>query len=93
MRRSRARQRTGAARGRKKEPEQAVEAPGAGAPELAGTDHVGGQGAPGVPGSRRDPDPDEEEPEGTNPVRFVLLFFGLPLLLLVVLSIVMTPCQ
>jgi len=36
---------------------------------------------------------EEGEGRGKNPVPFVLLFFGIPFLLLLVAGIVMTPCN
>jgi hypothetical protein len=38
-------------------------------------------------------DDDERAPEGSSPVRFVLLFFGVPILLLLLGGIIMTPCN
>lgn len=35
----------------------------------------------------------ESLPEGTSPIRFALVFFGVPLLLLVVAGILMSPCN
>jgi hypothetical protein len=34
-----------------------------------------------------------EEAPGANPMRFLLLYLGLPLLLLLVASVIMTPCN
>ena len=36
---------------------------------------------------------DDSLPEGSSPIRFVLLFFGIPFLFLLVAGIIMAPCN
>jgi hypothetical protein len=49
--------------------------------------------APSQRDIKDDEENDEAEATGTSPIRFVVLFFGIPFLLLVVAGIVMTPCN
>lgn len=54
------------------------------------TEQTEQKGATGAGGKDRS---DPEESTGSNPTRFVLIFFGIPLLLILVISIVSTPCN